>query len=53
MSQTIINSIINLRWNNERFENISATDIDVSNATRAIVLDDVGTELSLTSGEGI
>ena len=43
----------NKSFNNERFENISSTDIDVSNATRAIVLDDTGTELSLTSSEGI
>ena len=43
----------NKSFNNERFENISSTDIDVTNATRAIVLDDVGTELSLTSSEGI
>lgn len=43
----------NISFNNERFENISSTDIDVSNATRAIVLDDVGTELSITSSEGI
>ncbi|MGN0338863.1 MAG: hypothetical protein ACI4D0_00045 [Lachnospira sp.] len=43
----------NKSFNKERFENISATNIDVSNATRAIVLNDVGTELSLTSSEGI
>lgn len=37
----------NKSFNNERFENISSTDIDVSNATRAIVLDDTGTEFGI------
>ena len=41
----------NKSFNNERFENISSTDIDVSNATRAIVLDDTGTEFGILFDE--
>ncbi len=41
----------NKSFNNERFENISSTDIDVTNATRAIVLDDTGTEFYLLFDE--
>ncbi len=41
----------NISFNNERFENISSTDIDVSNATRAIVLDDTGTEFGILFDE--